>query len=61
MIDGVYSIRKNNVCVPLAHSINKYQFLMNYRSEHTSKTYKLIEENKNIMALNRVTENTNRN
>ena len=39
--------------------INKDQFLMNYRSEHTSKTYKLIEENKNIMALNRVTENTN--
>lgn len=39
MIDGVYSIRKNNVCVPLAHNINKDQFLMNYRSEHTSKTY----------------------
>ena len=53
MLGGVYSIRKNNVSGPLAHNINKDQFLMNCRSEHTGKTYKLIEETENIMALNR--------
>ena len=39
MLCGVYSIRKNNVSGPLAHNINKDQFLMNCRSEHTGKTY----------------------
>ena len=48
MLGGVYSIRKNNVSGPLAHNINKDQFLMNCRSEHTGKTYKLIEETENI-------------